>query len=197
MELPCSACRRLTPLVPVQVNEQLASERGSLAQVLRQEFADRLSASEEENRQVRAELAELRAHQRLELEQLTQEKQAELEEMHRRWVQGRAGVLGGALLQTRVALAETAERQAASEGRAVRQQRLLWTPCRGPRSGLGRSRQSTCQVSQGSQATAGAPGGSPEGQLLGPLAWRKPMLCRKGGGSRRFTMRAPHTCGTP
>lgn len=66
------------------VNEQLASERGSLAQVLRQEFADRLSASEEENRQVRAELAELRAHQRLELEQLTQEKQAELEEMHGR-----------------------------------------------------------------------------------------------------------------
>nr|XP_019591264.1 PREDICTED: centrosomal protein of 131 kDa [Rhinolophus sinicus]XP_019591266.1 PREDICTED: centrosomal protein of 131 kDa [Rhinolophus sinicus] len=66
------------------VNEQLASERGSLAQVLRQEFADRLSASEEENRQLRAELAELRAHQRLELEQLTQEKQAELEEMHGR-----------------------------------------------------------------------------------------------------------------
>lgn len=66
------------------VNEQLASERGSLAQVLRQEFADRLSASEEDNRQLRAELAELRAHQRLELEQLTQEKQAELEEMHGR-----------------------------------------------------------------------------------------------------------------
>uniref|UniRef100_A0A4X1UAN2 Centrosomal protein of 131 kDa n=1 Tax=Sus scrofa TaxID=9823 RepID=A0A4X1UAN2_PIG len=56
------------------VNEQLAGERSSLAQVLRQEFADRLAASEEENRQVKAELAELRARQRLELEQLTQEK---------------------------------------------------------------------------------------------------------------------------
>lgn len=113
VELQCSACRRLTQLVPAQVNEQLASERGSLAQVLRQEFSDRLSASEEENRQVRAELAELRAHQRLELEQLMQEKQAELEEMHGRWVQYRAGVLGGTLLQTRVALAETGKRQAA------------------------------------------------------------------------------------
>uniref|UniRef100_A0A480MVR1 Centrosomal protein of 131 kDa isoform a n=1 Tax=Sus scrofa TaxID=9823 RepID=A0A480MVR1_PIG len=66
------------------VNEQLAGERSSLAQVLRQEFADRLAASEEENRQVKAELAELRARQRLELEQLTQEKQAELEEVHGR-----------------------------------------------------------------------------------------------------------------
>uniref|UniRef100_A0A8C3X2L0 Centrosomal protein 131 n=1 Tax=Catagonus wagneri TaxID=51154 RepID=A0A8C3X2L0_9CETA len=51
------------------VNEQLAGERSSLAQVLRQEFADRLAASEEENRRVRAELAELQARQRLELEQ--------------------------------------------------------------------------------------------------------------------------------
>ncbi|XP_028353938.1 centrosomal protein of 131 kDa [Physeter macrocephalus] len=66
------------------VNEQLAGERSSLAQVLRQEFAERLAASEEENRQVRAELAELRARQRLELEQLTREKQAELEEVHGR-----------------------------------------------------------------------------------------------------------------
>lgn len=66
------------------VNEQLAGERSSLAQVLRQEFADRLAASEEENRQVKAELAELRARQRLELEQLTREKQAELEEVHGR-----------------------------------------------------------------------------------------------------------------
>lgn len=66
------------------VNEQLAGERSGLAQVLRQEFADRLAASEEENRQVRAELAELRAQQRLELEQLRREKQAELEDVHAR-----------------------------------------------------------------------------------------------------------------
>uniref|UniRef100_M3YK24 Centrosomal protein 131 n=1 Tax=Mustela putorius furo TaxID=9669 RepID=M3YK24_MUSPF len=56
------------------VNEQLVSERSGLAEALRQEFADRLAASEEESRQLRAELAELRARQRLELEQLTREK---------------------------------------------------------------------------------------------------------------------------
>ncbi|XP_044103179.1 centrosomal protein of 131 kDa isoform X1 [Neovison vison] len=66
------------------VNEQLVSERSDLAEVLRQEFAARLAASEEESRQLRAELAELRARQRLELEQLTQEKQAELEHVHGR-----------------------------------------------------------------------------------------------------------------
>ncbi|XP_010854608.1 PREDICTED: centrosomal protein of 131 kDa isoform X2 [Bison bison bison] len=66
------------------VNEQLTGERSSLAQVLRQEFADRLATSEEENRQTKPELAELRARQRLELEQLTREKQAELEEVHGR-----------------------------------------------------------------------------------------------------------------
>nr|KAF6415320.1 centrosomal protein 131 [Molossus molossus] len=56
------------------VNEQLVGERSGLAQVLRQEFADQLVASAEENRQARAELAELRACRRLELEQLRREK---------------------------------------------------------------------------------------------------------------------------
>lgn len=81
---------------PAQVNEQLVSERSGLAEVLRKEFADRLAASEEESRQLRAELAELRARQRLELEQLTREKQAELEHVHGRWA---AGVGGGVLLR--------------------------------------------------------------------------------------------------
>lgn len=90
---PLPLTRSLSSLRP-QVNEQLAGERSSLAQVLRQEFADRLAASEEENRQVKAELAELRARQRLELEQLTREKQAELEEVHGRWAAGLIGPLG-------------------------------------------------------------------------------------------------------
>uniref|UniRef100_A0A2K6FW40 Centrosomal protein 131 n=1 Tax=Propithecus coquereli TaxID=379532 RepID=A0A2K6FW40_PROCO len=55
-----------------QVNEQLSGERSSLAQVIRQEFADRLAASEQETRQVKAELAELQARQRLELEDVHQ-----------------------------------------------------------------------------------------------------------------------------
>lgn len=74
------------------MNEQLAGERGNLAQVLRQEFADRLAASEEENRHIRTELAELRARQQLELEQLTRDKQAELEQVHGRWVQAGGGL---------------------------------------------------------------------------------------------------------
>uniref|UniRef100_A0A8C0K7U7 Centrosomal protein 131 n=1 Tax=Canis lupus dingo TaxID=286419 RepID=A0A8C0K7U7_CANLU len=56
------------------VNEQLVGERSGLAEVLRREFADRLAASEEDTRVARAELAELRARQRLELEQLSREK---------------------------------------------------------------------------------------------------------------------------
>lgn len=70
------------------MNEQLTAERANLAQVLRQEFADRLAASEEETRQVKAELATLQAQQQLELEQMSRDKQAELEAVHGRWVWG-------------------------------------------------------------------------------------------------------------
>lgn len=69
------------PPVPTQMNEQLSSERSNLAQVIRQEFEDRLAASEEETRQTKAELATLQARQQL-----------ELEEVHRRWVSGAAGL---------------------------------------------------------------------------------------------------------
>ncbi|XP_006886386.1 PREDICTED: 5-azacytidine-induced protein 1 [Elephantulus edwardii] len=55
------------------VNEQLTGERSNLAQVIRQEFADRQAASEEENQQLKAKL-----------ERVMQEKQEELEEVHRR-----------------------------------------------------------------------------------------------------------------
>ncbi|XP_063098373.1 centrosomal protein of 131 kDa isoform X3 [Cavia porcellus] len=51
-------------------NAQLSGERSSVTQVVRQEFADRLAASEEENRQVKAELAELQARQQLELDEV-------------------------------------------------------------------------------------------------------------------------------
>lgn len=57
------------------MNTQMSSERASLAQVVRQEFTDQLAASQEENQRLRAELAELRAHQ-----------QMELDEVHQRWV---------------------------------------------------------------------------------------------------------------
>nr|XP_045015151.1 centrosomal protein of 131 kDa isoform X2 [Jaculus jaculus] len=60
------------------VNTQLCGERGNLTQVVRQEFADRLAASEEENRQVKAELAELRARQQLELDEVHRRVKAAL-----------------------------------------------------------------------------------------------------------------------
>ncbi|XP_032097272.1 centrosomal protein of 131 kDa isoform X3 [Sapajus apella] len=52
------------------MNQQLTSERSNVAQVIRQEFQDRLAASEEETRQARAELAALQARQQLELEEV-------------------------------------------------------------------------------------------------------------------------------
>ncbi|XP_077897595.1 centrosomal protein of 131 kDa isoform X1 [Ictidomys tridecemlineatus] len=54
------------------VNSELSRERGSLVEVVRQEFADRLAASEEENQRVKAELTELQARQQLELDEVHQ-----------------------------------------------------------------------------------------------------------------------------
>ncbi|NWI07504.1 CP131 protein, partial [Tichodroma muraria] len=55
-----------------------------LTEVIWQEFADRLVGTEEENARLKAEMAELRARQHLELDRLVQEKDRELEEVHRR-----------------------------------------------------------------------------------------------------------------
>lgn len=70
--------------VTLQVRDQLSQERSSLAEVIRQEFADRLVGTEEENRRLKAEMAELRTRQRLELDRVVREKDRELEEVHRR-----------------------------------------------------------------------------------------------------------------
>ncbi|XP_032851610.2 centrosomal protein of 131 kDa isoform X2 [Tyto alba] len=67
-----------------KVRDQLAQERSSLAEVIRQEFADRLVGTEEENKRLKAEVAEMRARQRLELDRVVREKDKELEELHRR-----------------------------------------------------------------------------------------------------------------
>lgn len=63
----------------------MCGERASLAQVVRQEFAEQLAASQEETQRVKAELAEVRARQ-----------QMELDEVHRRWVASTAGGVRGA-----------------------------------------------------------------------------------------------------
>ncbi|NWS61773.1 CP131 protein, partial [Chunga burmeisteri] len=67
-----------------KVRDQLAQERSSLAEVIRQEFADRLVGTEEENKRLKAEMAEMRTRQRLELDRVVREKDKELEEVHRR-----------------------------------------------------------------------------------------------------------------
>ncbi|NXG52172.1 CP131 protein, partial [Psilopogon haemacephalus] len=67
-----------------KAREQLAQERSSLAEVIRQEFTDKLAWTEEENKRLKVEMAEMRARQRLELDRVVQEKDQELEEVHRR-----------------------------------------------------------------------------------------------------------------
>ncbi|XP_032562834.1 LOW QUALITY PROTEIN: centrosomal protein of 131 kDa [Chiroxiphia lanceolata] len=68
--------------MPVQ--DQLAQEHSGLTEGILQEFVDKLVGMEEENTQLKAEMAELRARQRLELDRLVREKDRELEEVHRR-----------------------------------------------------------------------------------------------------------------
>ncbi|XP_051888745.1 centrosomal protein of 131 kDa isoform X2 [Pristis pectinata] len=67
-----------------KIKDRLTEERNSLAEVIRQEFADRLVSTEEENKRVKTEMSEMRARQRLEIERITKEKEEELEEVHKR-----------------------------------------------------------------------------------------------------------------
>jgi len=52
--------------------------------VIRREFAERLVATEEENRRMKVEVSEARARLRLEVQRITGEKEAELAEVHQR-----------------------------------------------------------------------------------------------------------------
>ncbi|NXK21304.1 CP131 protein, partial [Arenaria interpres] len=67
-----------------KVRDQLVQERSGLAEVIRQEFTDRLVGTQEENKQLKAEMVAMRARQRLELDRVVREKDKELEEVHRR-----------------------------------------------------------------------------------------------------------------
>ncbi|KAG8446499.1 hypothetical protein GDO86_014089 [Hymenochirus boettgeri] len=67
-----------------KVTDRLTEERKSLSEVIRQEFADRLVITEEENKRLKTEASEARARQRLELERVNREKEEELEEVHKR-----------------------------------------------------------------------------------------------------------------
>ncbi|XP_069786039.1 centrosomal protein of 131 kDa isoform X4 [Narcine bancroftii] len=67
-----------------KIKDRLTEERNSLADVIRQEFADRLVSFEEENKRLKTEASEMRARHRLEMERITTEKEEELEEVHKR-----------------------------------------------------------------------------------------------------------------
>ncbi|XP_076449494.1 centrosomal protein of 131 kDa-like isoform X2 [Babylonia areolata] len=71
--------------------EKMKEERGHVSDIIRQEFADRIVTTEEENRRIKNEISELRAKRRLELdkakqdvEDIKQVKDAEMEEVHAR-----------------------------------------------------------------------------------------------------------------
>ncbi|KAM3592195.1 uncharacterized protein V6R79_014370 [Siganus canaliculatus] len=67
-----------------QARDKLAEERRSVTEVIRQEFAERLVSTEEENRRMKVEVSEVRARLRLEVERVTREKEEELAEVHQR-----------------------------------------------------------------------------------------------------------------
>ena len=64
-----------------------------MAEVIRQDFANRLVATEEENKQLKMEMSEKKARQQVQLNQaradieaVERAKDDEMEEVHRRWV---------------------------------------------------------------------------------------------------------------
>lgn len=67
-----------------QARDKLSDERRSLAEVIRQEFSERLIETEEENRRMKMEVSEAKARLRLEVERVTREKEEELAEVHQR-----------------------------------------------------------------------------------------------------------------
>ncbi|XP_078486535.1 centrosomal protein of 131 kDa isoform X2 [Ciona intestinalis] len=68
----------------LKIKDKLVEERGNVTEVIRQEFADRLVLTEQENKRIKTELSEMRARQRLELERINGEKEEELAEVHKR-----------------------------------------------------------------------------------------------------------------
>ncbi|XP_056627264.1 centrosomal protein of 131 kDa isoform X2 [Triplophysa dalaica] len=67
-----------------QSRDKLSEERRSLAEVIRQEFAERLVETEEENKRIKIEVSEAKARLRLEVERVSREKEEELAEVHQR-----------------------------------------------------------------------------------------------------------------
>lgn len=67
-----------------KVAKRLQEERGKVADIIRQEFADRLVTTDEDNKRLKTELSEMKARHRLEIERVTREKEQEMDEVHKR-----------------------------------------------------------------------------------------------------------------
>lgn len=74
-----------------QLIEKMNSERGHVSDIIRQEFADRIVATDEENKRIKHEISELRARHRIELEkahaaldELRKTNEEEMEKVHQR-----------------------------------------------------------------------------------------------------------------
>lgn len=67
-----------------KVAKRLQEERGKVADIIRQEFADRLVTTDEDNKRLKTEVSEMKARHRLEIERVTREKEQEMEEVHKR-----------------------------------------------------------------------------------------------------------------
>ncbi|XP_053727449.1 centrosomal protein of 131 kDa isoform X1 [Synchiropus splendidus] len=93
-----------------QARDQLMSERSNLAEVIRQEFADRLVATEEENHRMKLEVSEVRARLKMEVERVTREKEEELAQVHQR--------VKSAILKKEEAVNNLRKQQEAAEKRA-------------------------------------------------------------------------------
>ncbi|KAK6170509.1 hypothetical protein SNE40_018889 [Patella caerulea] len=71
--------------------EKLQEERGKVSDIIRQEFADRIVTTEEENKRIKNDISELRAKHRIEIEktknlseEIRKQKDEELDEVHKR-----------------------------------------------------------------------------------------------------------------
>ncbi|XP_033630551.1 centrosomal protein of 131 kDa-like [Asterias rubens] len=67
-----------------KICDRLTNERNNVQDVIRQEFADRLVATEEENKRLKNEMSEMRARHKLELSRIKESKDEEMEEVHKR-----------------------------------------------------------------------------------------------------------------
>ena len=93
----------------LQLLEKMREERGHVSDIIRQEFADRIVTTEDENRRIKNEISELRAKHRLEVERAKQEveeikqvKDTEMEEVHKRSAGNDTAVLSGVWDRSRV-----------------------------------------------------------------------------------------------